>query len=240
MKKIILILLLPIYVYPADVVDTLNVADTEFRDNWMMDISGNEDYNEGSHTAWNIGEWESGSATFRQWFYCYFPSNVSAIEACTLKYTVIDPEVAADSLHVFRIAINVDPTWEGNNVDANADVGEMSWNARSEQSPGTDSAWNTAGCKGSGTDYINIILGAGDVSGAAHYKIELDSATIDSITTNELNNYGFLVLANNQETPSSRCQIGSTENASEGNRPYIILAYDTTTAATTKYWKIRK
>lgn len=224
----VIILLLSVSAWSADVVDTLDVADTEFRDNWMFSNLASQDWNQGAHIQWNIGEWESGSATFRQWFHVKFPDDVVTVVACTLVYTVITSQIAADSMHIFRILIHVKPEWEGNNSDANADIDEMSWNARAEQPGQTDSTWNTAGCSGAGTDYVNTIIGAGDVdlSDNTTAKLVLDSAVVDSMATGELPNYGFLALSNEQTTISSRSQLGSSENATAAYRPFVILAYN--------------
>ena len=228
LRTIILILFLSVSAWSADVVDTIDVADNKFRDNWMFSNLASQDWNQGAHIQWNIGEWESGSATFRQWFFVKFPADVDVVVACTLVYTVILSQIAADSMHIYRILPYVNPVWEGNNSDANADINEMSWNARAEQPGQTDSTWNTAGCSGVGTDYVNTIIGAGDVDLGENTtaKMVIDSAVVDSMATGELPNNGFLVISNEQVTISSRSQLGSTENATPAYRPFVILAYN--------------
>lgn len=231
MLRNILLLILLLASGAMAVTDTLKTQDTEFRDNWMWSVNAN--WNQGGHDQWNIGEWEGGVGIFRQWFMVEFPGDVASVTACTLSYYVATSHVADDSLWFYRVLIHVEPEWEGDNVDANAQINEMAWSARAKQPLQTDSTWNTAGCNGSGTDYVNIIIASGDAdtTNGTTLKAVIDSATIDSMATGELDNYGFLVVSNVEATPSSRTQIASSETGNEGAEPFVILVYTATGSA---------
>lgn len=107
---------------------------------------------------------------------------------------------------------------EGTKNNTTASAGEPTFNNRAH--PAT--AWNTAGCRGSGTDYQTTPESTTFVGSAGTHTFDLTPATLQDMIENPSTNYGFIWRTDDAAAGEFE-QFHSSEGA--GAKPFIYIEY---------------
>jgi hypothetical protein len=97
----------------------------------------------------------------------------------------------------------------------------------------TSNNWTTAGCGSAGNDYVNTDLGSVSVTGTGTVTLTLNAAGLAIVQgwiDGSIANYGLL-LKHTAET-TERNVYDSSDNATAGNRPQLVIEYTTPAAGT--------
>jgi len=130
-------------------------------------------------------------------------------------------DIYLQSLTVNWQSFKVLTSWgEGNKTSSAAGAGESSWNT--SESPTT---WNTAGCKGSGTDRASSSDSTGSITTtSSDYQVTVAAATTQDWLDNAANNKGFLIEGQGGDASGSFAFARSSESG-VGNIPYFYYEY---------------
>jgi hypothetical protein len=97
----------------------------------------------------------------------------------------------------------------------------------------TSNNWTTAGAGSNGNDYNNTDLGNVSVTGTGTVTLTFNAAglvIVQGWIDGSIANYG-LILRHTAET-TNRNNYGSSDNATSGNRPQLVIEYTTPAAGT--------
>lgn len=219
-RKLLLAFFISLVFVSPVVADTINIGERAGDNGYIHDnqLSGfNPDLNAGNATGSAVGEFGGNITSINRADLTGLPDG--AVITGIVIHLYCDTIATGVTFQVFEIHPDMQDWVEGTNAEPATNESCYSHHTFN----GTP--WNSGGCLGAGTDYINTLLGSQAVAGTGAFTITLNAAGAQAFQ-NRLDEGDIeLVFRDDNFTAGEYITIGASEHGTDARRPRITVTY---------------